>query len=82
MWSIVPRTWAGRVFHFRSEAEALPTLRVDLFDTKVTLKQKRQLARSLTSVVTETLGNPSEEVTVVFRSSSRKDIARGGELGG
>ncbi len=59
----------------------MPTVRVDLLDTKITLKEKRELARVLTRVVSETLGDPKEGVTVVFNSSSRTDVARGGMLG-
>jgi len=59
----------------------LPTVTVDLLDSKVTLKQKRLLAESLTEVVSETLGYPSERVTIVFRRSAKSDIARGGRLG-
>jgi len=59
----------------------LPTVTVDLLDSKVTLKQKRLLAESLTKVVSETLGYPGERVTIVFRRSAKSDIARGGRLG-
>jgi phenylpyruvate tautomerase PptA (4-oxalocrotonate tautomerase family) len=59
----------------------LPTVRVDLVDTKITLKQKRELARSLTRVVSETLGDPKDRVMVVFNSRARTDVARGGILG-
>lgn len=60
----------------------MPTVIVDLLDSKVTLRQKRQLAESLTEVVSETLGYASERVTIVFRNTSRRNIARGGKLGG
>jgi len=59
----------------------LPTLTVDLLDSKVTSKQKRLLAESLTEVVSQTLGYPSERVTIVFRRSAKSEIARGGRLG-
>ena len=59
----------------------MPTVRVDLLDTKITLKQKRQLAESLTKVVSETLDYPDERVVVIFRRTSKGDIARGGKLG-
>jgi 4-oxalocrotonate tautomerase family enzyme len=55
---------------------------VDLLDSRVTLRQKRQLAESLTEVVSETLGYPNERVTIVFKSTSKRNIARGGKLGG
>ena len=59
----------------------MPTVRVDLFDTRATRVQKQQLAESLTTLVTETLGDPKESVTIVFESASSGDIARGGRLG-
>ena len=59
----------------------MPTVNVDLLDSKVTREQKRQLAKSLTRVVSETLGYPKERVTIIFRSTSRENIARSGELG-
>ncbi len=60
----------------------MPTVIVDLLDSRVTLRRKRQLAESLTEVVSETLGYPNERVTIVFKSTSRRNIARGGKLGG
>jgi 4-oxalocrotonate tautomerase family enzyme len=60
----------------------LPTVIVDLLDSKVTLRQKRQLAESLTAAVSETLGYPDERVTIVFKRTSKSNIARGGKLGG
>ena len=59
----------------------MPTVRVDLLDTKITLKQKRQIAKSLTKVVSETLGYPDDKVVIMFRRTSKADIARGGKLG-
>jgi phenylpyruvate tautomerase PptA (4-oxalocrotonate tautomerase family) len=43
--------------------------------------QKRQLAESLTDVVSETLGYPKDRVLIVFRQTPKSDIARGGKLG-
>ena len=59
----------------------MPTVTVDLLDSKVTSKQKGLLAESLTEVVSKTLSYPSERVTIVFRRSAKSDIARGGRLG-
>ncbi len=59
----------------------MPTVIVDLLDSRVTLRQKRQLAESLTEVVSETLGYPIERVTIIFKGTSRRNIARGGKLG-
>jgi len=59
----------------------LPTVTVDLLDSKVTPKNKRLLAESLTEVVSETLDYPSDRVTIIFRRTSKSDIARGGKLG-
>ncbi len=59
----------------------MPTVRVDLLDTRITLKQKRQLAESLTKVMSETLGYPDDRVEIIFRRTSKGDIARGGKLG-
>jgi phenylpyruvate tautomerase PptA (4-oxalocrotonate tautomerase family) len=59
----------------------LPTVRVDLLDSKITLSQKRQLAESLTDVVSETLGYPKDRVFIIFRRTPKSDIARGGKLG-
>jgi phenylpyruvate tautomerase PptA (4-oxalocrotonate tautomerase family) len=59
----------------------LPTVDVNLFDTKVTLREKQLLAGLLTTIVSETLGSVRDEVTIVFRRSSKNDIARGGKLG-
>jgi len=55
---------------------------VDLLDSKITLKQKRELAESLTNVVTETLGDRKDRVVIIFKHTAKKDIARGGRLGG
>jgi phenylpyruvate tautomerase PptA (4-oxalocrotonate tautomerase family) len=60
----------------------LPTVIVDLLDSKVTLRQRRLLAWSLTKVVSETLGYPNERVTIVLKGASKRNIARGGKLGG
>ncbi|OLE90603.1 MAG: hypothetical protein AUF79_09720 [Crenarchaeota archaeon 13_1_20CM_2_51_8] len=60
----------------------MPTVRVDLFDSKITLKQKKELAKSLTSVVSETLGAPKDRVVIIFKHTLKNDIARGGKLGG
>jgi phenylpyruvate tautomerase PptA (4-oxalocrotonate tautomerase family) len=59
----------------------LPTVDVNLFDTKVTLKQKQRLAELLTRAVSETLGSVSVEITIVFTRSAKNDVARGGKLG-
>ncbi len=59
----------------------MPTVNVDLFDTKITLKQKRQLAESLTKVVSETFGYPIDRILIVFKTTHSRDIARGGKLG-
>ena len=60
----------------------MPTVRVDLLDTKITLEQKREIAESLTKVVSETLDYPDDRVVIIFRRTSKGDIARGGKLGG
>ena len=59
----------------------MPTVDVNLFDTKVTERQKRRLAESLTEVVSDTLGARPEDVTITFRRVARMDIARAGKLG-
>lgn len=59
----------------------MPTISVDLLDSRVTLAQKRQLAKSLTRILSETLGYSEEGVTVIFRSVSTGNIARDGTLG-
>ncbi len=59
----------------------MPTVTVDLLDSKVTSEQKRLLAESLTEVVSETLDYPSDRVTIIFRRTLKSDIARGGRLG-
>ena len=59
----------------------MPTVTVDLIDSKVTLEQKRLLAESLAEVVSETLDYPSDRVTIIFRRTLKSDIARGGRLG-
>ncbi|HLC10364.1 MAG TPA: tautomerase family protein [Candidatus Bathyarchaeia archaeon] len=59
----------------------MPTINVDLLDSKVKQTQKRQLAKSLTKVLSETLGYPDKEVTIIFKSTSRRNIARAGKLG-
>jgi len=59
----------------------LPTVTVDLLDSKVTSEQKRLLAKSLTEVVSETLDYPRDRVTIIFRRTLKSDIARGGRLG-
>ncbi len=59
----------------------MPTVRVDLLDTKITAEQKRQLAESLTNVVSETLGYSKNRVLIIFRQTPKSDIARGGKLG-
>jgi len=59
----------------------LPTVRVDLLDSKITVGQKRQLAESLTEIVSETLGYPKDRVLIIFRQTPKSDIARGGKLG-
>lgn len=59
----------------------MPTIDVNFFDTKVTLKQKRMLAEVLTTAASETLGSARDEITIVFRGSSKNDVARGGKLG-
>ncbi len=59
----------------------MPTVTVDLLDSKVTSEQKRLLAKSLTEVVSETLDYPRDRVTIIFRRTLKSDIARGGRLG-
>ncbi len=59
----------------------LPTVRVDLLDSKITVGQKRQLAESLTEIVSETLGYSKDRVLIIFRQTPKSDIARGGKLG-
>lgn len=59
----------------------MPTVNVDLFDTKITVKQKRQLAESLTKIVSETFSYPIGRILIVFRTTPSRDIARGGKLG-
>lgn len=49
----------------------MPTVRVDLLDTKITLKEKGQLAESLTKVVSETLGYPDDRVIIIFKHRSK-----------
>ena len=60
----------------------MPTVRVDLLDSKITLKQKRELAESLTNVVTETFGDRKDRVVIIFKHTAKRDLARGGRLGG
>jgi len=55
---------------------------VDLLDSNITIIQKRQLAQSLTKVVSETLGYSTDRVLIIFRRTAKDDIARGGRLGG
>ena len=43
-------------------SQALPTVRVDLLDSKITVGQKKQLAESLTEIVSETLGYQKDRV--------------------
>ncbi len=59
----------------------MPTVRVDLLDSKITVGQKRQLAESLTEIVSQTLGYPKDRVLIIFRKTPKSDIARGGKLG-
>jgi 4-oxalocrotonate tautomerase family enzyme len=59
----------------------LPTVRMDLLDAKITASQKRQLAESITDVVSETLGYSKDRVLIIFRRTPKSDIARGGKLG-
>jgi 4-oxalocrotonate tautomerase family enzyme len=63
------------------DSKDLPTVRVDLLASKITVAQKRQLAESLTDVVSETLGYPKDRVLIIFRQTPKSDIARGGKLG-
>ena len=56
-------------------------VRVDLLDSKITVGQKRQLAESLTEIVSQTLGYPKDRVLIIFRKTPKSDIARGGKLG-
>ncbi|OLB70376.1 hypothetical protein AUI06_07005 [archaeon 13_2_20CM_2_52_21] len=59
----------------------MPTVRVELLDSKITAGQKRQLAESLTEIVSETLGYSKDRVLIIFRQTPKSDIARGGKLG-
>ena len=59
----------------------MPTVKVDLLDSKITVGQKRQLAESLTEIVSETLGYPKDRVLIIFRLTPKSDLARGGKLG-
>ena len=59
----------------------MPTVRVDLLDSKITIGQKRQLAQSLTDIVSETLGYSKDRVLIIFRQTPKSDIARSGKLG-
>ena len=59
----------------------MPTVRVDLLDSNITVGQKRQLAESLTEIVSQTLGYPKDRVLIIFRKTPKSDIARGGKLG-
>jgi len=62
-------------------SQALPTVRVDLLDSRITVGQKKQLAESLTEIVSETLGYQKDRVLIIFRQTPKSDIARGGKLG-
>ena len=59
----------------------MPTVRVDLLDSRISVGQKRQLAESLTEIVSETLGYSKDRVLIIFRQTPKSDIARGGKLG-
>jgi phenylpyruvate tautomerase PptA (4-oxalocrotonate tautomerase family) len=59
----------------------LPTVRADLLDSKITVGQKRQLAESLTEIVSETLGYSKDRVLIIFRQTPKSDIALCGKLG-
>ncbi len=59
----------------------MPAVRVDLLDSRITVGQKRQLAESLTDIVSETLGYSKDRVLIIFRQTPKSDIARGGKLG-
>jgi phenylpyruvate tautomerase PptA (4-oxalocrotonate tautomerase family) len=63
------------------DSQDLPTVRVDLLDSKITIGQKRQLAESLTEIVSDTLRYPKDRVLIIFRQARKSDIARGGKLG-
>jgi len=65
----------------RVVSKDLPTVRVDLLDSKITLGQKRQLAESLTEIVSETFGYSKDRVLIIFRQTPKSDLARGGKLG-
>jgi len=54
---------------------------VDLLDSRISVGQKRQLAESLTEIVSETLGYSKDRVLIIFRQTPKSDIARGGKLG-
>lgn len=56
----------------------MPTLDVHLFDTKVTLRQRRRLAEALTRIASETFDTSKDEVTIIFRRSFERDVARSG----
>src|SRR5438445_3353740 len=58
----------------------LPTINVDFLDSRVTPAQKRQLAKPLTKILSETLGYSEVGVTIIFRSTSAGNIARDGRL--
>jgi len=49
---------------------------VDLLDSKITVSQKRQLAESLTEIVSETLGYSKDRVLIIFRQRPKSDIGK------
>jgi phenylpyruvate tautomerase PptA (4-oxalocrotonate tautomerase family) len=62
------------------EKITLPTINADFLDSRVTPAQNRQLAKSLTKILSEVLGYSEDGVTIIFRSTSAGNIARDEKL--
>ena len=57
----------------------MPILQVDMFKGRTT-EQKREMARKVTEVVSETLDCPKDAVTIIIREMEKEDLAKAGVL--
>jgi len=56
----------------------MPVVTVEMWEGR-TIEQKKQLARGITSAMTD-IGVPAEAVQIIFKDSAKHDWAIGGKL--
>ncbi len=57
----------------------MPIVQVEMLEGR-TVEQKRAMVAKVTTVISETLVRPPENVTIIIREMSKEHLAKGGRL--